>query len=172
MSPPTSSSSSLAEALYGWPPPVLDPAGPFSHSVTTLSWVLIGLVTLIFIGVCAAMWVALYGSDALRAKLGGERVVKWFGLIIPAAVLLVLLVWGLLMGGVTLLLYGSLPLATVMAVAMLLNMLVAATAGVLCPLVLERMGRDPVMGSSILLTGITDSMGFLIFLGLATAFLL
>ncbi|NIM40132.1 MAG: cytochrome c oxidase subunit II [Hydrogenophaga sp.] len=97
MSPPTSSSSSLAEALYGWPPPVLDPAGPFSHSVTTLSWVLIGLVTLIFIGVCAAMWVALYGSDALRAKLGGERVVKWFGLIIPAGVLLVLLVWGLLM---------------------------------------------------------------------------
>ena len=37
---------------------------------------------------------------------------------------------------------------------------------------LERMGRDPVMGSSILLTGITDSMGFLIFLGLATVFLL
>lgn len=80
--------------------------------------------------------------------------------------------WGLLMGGVTLLLYGSLPLAGVMAAAMLLNMLVAATAGVLCPLVLERLGRDPVMGSSILLTGITDSMGFLIFLGLATAFLL
>lgn len=95
MSPPTSSNSSLAEALYGWPPPVLDPAGPFSQSVTTLAWVLIGLVTLIFIGVCAAMWVALYGSEALRARLGGERVVKWFGLIIPAGVLLVLLVWSL-----------------------------------------------------------------------------
>ena len=81
-------------------------------------------------------------------------------------------VWGLLMGVATLVLYGSLPLAAVMAGAMLLNMLVAATAGVLCPFVLERMGRDPVMGSSILLTGITDSMGFLIFLGLATAFLL
>lgn len=79
---------------------------------------------------------------------------------------------GLLMGAATLLLYGSLKLAAVMAGAMLLNMLVAATAGVLCPLVLERLGRDPVMGSSILLTGITDSMGFLIFLGLATAFLL
>jgi magnesium transporter len=37
---------------------------------------------------------------------------------------------------------------------------------------LERMGRDPVMGSSILLTAITDSMGFLIFLGLASALLL
>jgi len=79
---------------------------------------------------------------------------------------------GLLMGAATLLLYGSVELAAVMAGAMLLNMLVAAMAGVLCPLILERMGRDPVMGSSILLTGITDSMGFLIFLGLATAFLL
>jgi magnesium transporter len=80
--------------------------------------------------------------------------------------------WGLVMGLVTLLLYGSPALAGVMAIAMLLNMLVAASAGVLCPLVLERIGRDPVMGSSILLTAITDSMGFLIFLGLATAFLL
>jgi magnesium transporter len=79
--------------------------------------------------------------------------------------------WGFAMGVVTLLLYGSAPLAGVMAIAMLLNMLVAATAGVLCPLILERMGRDPVMGSSILLTAITDSMGFLIFLGLATALL-
>ena len=81
-------------------------------------------------------------------------------------------IWGLVMGLVTLVLYGSFPLAAVMAGAMLLNMLVAATAGVLCPLILERMGRDPVMGSSILLTGITDSMGFLIFLGLASVFLL
>jgi magnesium transporter len=80
--------------------------------------------------------------------------------------------WGLLMGFVTLVLYGSPALAGVMAVAMLLNMMVAAAVGVLCPLALERLGRDPVMGSSILLTAITDSMGFLIFLGLATAVLL
>jgi cytochrome c oxidase subunit II len=95
MSAPTS--SSFAEALSGWPPPVLDPAGPFSNSVTTLAWVLIALVTLIFLGVCAAMWVALYGSEELRARLGGERVVKWFGLIIPAGILLLLLAWGLTM---------------------------------------------------------------------------
>jgi magnesium transporter len=80
--------------------------------------------------------------------------------------------WGLAMAAVTLLLYRSLALAGVMAVAMLLNMLVAAAVGVLCPLLLQRLGRDPVMGSSILLTAITDSMGFLIFLGLATAVLL
>ena len=94
MSQPISSHLSLAEALRGWPPPVLDPHGPFSNSVTTLAWVLIALMTLIFLLVCAAMWVALYGSDKLRAQLGGERVVKWFGLIVPAGVLFLLLAWG------------------------------------------------------------------------------
>jgi magnesium transporter len=80
--------------------------------------------------------------------------------------------WGVVMAAATLLLYHSVALAGVMALAMLLNMLVASAVGVLCPLVLERLGRDPVMGSSIFLTAITDSMGFLIFLGLASALLL
>jgi cytochrome c oxidase subunit II len=102
MSQPTSSSSSLAEALAGWPPPVLDPHGPFSNTVTTLAWVLIALMTLIFVLVCGAMWVALYGSDELRAKLGGEKVVRWFGLIVPAGILLLLLAWGtVLVSGLT-----------------------------------------------------------------------
>jgi cytochrome c oxidase subunit 2 len=95
MSAPISSSSGLAEALAGWPPPVLDPHGPFSNSVTTLAWVLIALMTGIFVLVCAALWVALYGSDSMRARLGGERVVRWCGLILPACVLLLLLAWGL-----------------------------------------------------------------------------
>jgi cytochrome c oxidase subunit II len=94
MSQPTSSSSSLAEALAGWPPPVLDPHGPLSNSVTTLAWVLIAMVVLIFVFVCAAMWVAIYGGDALRARLGGEKVVRWFGLIIPSAILFLLLAGG------------------------------------------------------------------------------
>lgn len=80
--------------------------------------------------------------------------------------------WGVVMALATLVLYRSLGLAAVMALAMLLNMLVAATVGVLCPLALHRLGRDPVMGSSIFLTAITDSMGFLIFLALASALLL
>jgi magnesium transporter len=80
--------------------------------------------------------------------------------------------WGVVMAAATLLLYGSLGLAAVMATAMLLNMLVASAVGVLCPMVLDRMGRDPVMGSSILLTAITDSMGFFIFLALASLWLL
>ena len=76
------------------------------------------------------------------------------------------------MAAATFLLYRSLGLAAVMASAMLLNMLVASAVGVLCPLILDRMGRDPVMGSSILLTAITDSMGFFIFLALASLLLL
>ena len=80
--------------------------------------------------------------------------------------------WGVVMAAATFLLYRSLGLAAVMASAMLLNMLVASAVGVLCPLILDRMGRDPVMGSSILLTAITDSMGFFIFLALASLLLL
>ena len=93
MSQPISSGSGLAEALSGWPPPVLDPQGPLSNQVTTLAWVLFVLMLLIFVLVCAALWVALRGSAPLRARLGGERVVRWFGLIIPAGILFVLLVW-------------------------------------------------------------------------------
>ena len=80
--------------------------------------------------------------------------------------------WGVVMAAATFVLYGSVGLAAVMAAAMLLNMLVASAVGVLCPLILDRLGRDPVMGSSILLTAITDSMGFLIFLALASLWLL
>jgi magnesium transporter len=80
-------------------------------------------------------------------------------------------VWGLVLGFVTLLLYGSLKLALVIAVALVLNMMLAALVGVLTPVLLQRLGRDPAMGSSIVLTATTDSMGFLIFLGLAAAFL-
>jgi magnesium transporter len=78
---------------------------------------------------------------------------------------------GLIMAAATLLLYGSAPLAGVMFAAMVLNIVLASAVGVFCPVLLDRMGRDPVMGSSIMLTAITDSMGFLIFLGLASALL-
>ncbi|UUX95253.1 cytochrome c oxidase subunit II [Aquabacterium sp. J223] len=73
---------------------MLDPQGPLSNTVTTLAWVLIALMTAIFLLVCASMWVALYGSDTLRERLGGEKVVRWFGLIIPAGILFLLLAWG------------------------------------------------------------------------------
>ena len=55
---------------------------------------------------------------------------------------------------------------------MTLNLLLAATVGVLIPVIMEKMGRDPALGSSVMITAVTDSGGFFIFLGLATLFLL
>ena len=58
-----------------------------------------------------------------------------------------------------------------MTAAMTLNLLLAACAGVAIPTVRHKFGRDPALGSSVLITAITDSGGFFIFLGLATLFL-
>jgi magnesium transporter len=64
------------------------------------------------------------------------------------------------------------PLGLVMTSAMLLNLLLGALVGILIPLAMQRMGRDPAIGSSVMLTAVTDSGGFFIFLGLATIFLM
>lgn len=81
-------------------------------------------------------------------------------------------VWGSVVGVFAWLLYDNPALGGVMALAMLLNLLVAALAGIFIPMTLERVKRDPAIGSSVLLTFVTDSMGFFIFLGLATLLLL
>jgi magnesium transporter len=81
-------------------------------------------------------------------------------------------IWGSVLGLIAYALYRNVALGGVMALAMLLNLLVAALAGIFIPLAMERFGRDPAVGSSVFLTFITDSMGFFIFLGLATIFLL
>jgi magnesium transporter len=70
--------------------------------------------------------------------------------------------------GVTLVL-GAPQLGGVIAAAMLTNIVIAGLAGVLVPLGLERAGADPAVASSVFVTMVTDSMGFLVFLGLATA---
>lgn len=78
------------------------------------------------------------------------------------------LIWGGAMGLIAFLLYQDAKLGLVMAAAMLLNLLVAAVSGIGVPALMKRLGRDPALGSSVLLTFTTDSMGFLIFLSLAT----
>ncbi len=82
------------------------------------------------------------------------------------------LFWGGIMGGITWLMYDNMALGGVMMLAMALNLLLAALMGVLVPLVMTKMNRDPAVGSSVLITALTDTGGFFIFLGLATIFLL
>jgi len=82
------------------------------------------------------------------------------------------LLWGGVLGGIAYALYGSYQLGLVMMAAMTLNLLLAALMGVMIPLVMNKIGRDPAVGSSVLITAMTDSGGFFIFLGLATIFLI
>lgn len=80
-------------------------------------------------------------------------------------------IWGTLLGAIAYAFYGNVALGGVMALAMMLNLLLAALMGVAIPWLRARFGRDPAVGSSVLITACTDSGGFFIFLGLATLFL-
>ena len=83
---------------------------------------------------------------------------------------------GLMLGGIvglaTWAWFRDPMLALVIGAAMMLNLLFAASAGVLVPLTLKRMNLDPALAGGVILTTVTDVMGFLAFLGLATIILL
>jgi magnesium transporter len=100
----------------------------------------------------AAYWAKLLGKELGLALLNGA-------------------VWGTLLGAIAYAFYGNVALGGVMALAMMLNLLLAALMGVAIPWLRSRFGRDPAVGSSVLITACTDSGGFFIFLGLATLFL-
>ena len=81
------------------------------------------------------------------------------------------LIWGSVVGLFAFMIYHNWQLGLVMTGAMMLSMLLAAVMGVAIPLLMQRLGRDPALGTSVMITAITDSGGFFIFLGLATVFL-
>jgi magnesium transporter len=84
------------------------------------------------------------------------------------------LVWGLVAGLFAWWLYSGsdqgMLLGLTMMLAIMLNLLIAALIAIFVPMLLQKLGRDPALGASVLLTFSTDSMGFFIFLGLATLF--
>ena len=82
------------------------------------------------------------------------------------------ILWGGVLGIFAYMLYNNAMLGVVMMAAMLLNLLLSALMGVLIPMIMTRFGKDPAVGSSVLITAMTDSGGFFIFLGLATLVLL
>ena len=100
-------------------------------------------------------------SNALRV-VGKEVLVGSFnGILFAALTGVVAWVW-----------FGSPALGVVIALAMIINMVVAGLAGTTIPLVLERAGIDPAVASGVVLTTITDVVGFSAFLGLAALILL
>jgi magnesium transporter len=76
-------------------------------------------------------------------------------------------VFAVVMGGVGLIWFGSSALGYVIAAAMVINLIVAGLAGTLVPVVLDRFGVDPALGSGAFVTTVTDVVGFFAFLGLA-----
>ena len=81
------------------------------------------------------------------------------------------LIWGGVVGLFAFLIYHNWQLGLVMTGAMALSLLLASVMGVAIPLTMHKLGRDPALGASVMITAITDSGGFFIFLGLATIFL-
>jgi magnesium transporter len=68
--------------------------------------------------------------------------------------------------------FGTDEMGSVIAVAMVVNLLAAAVAGIIIPLALDRMGFDPAVASTVFVTTVTDVVGFFSFLGLATLWLM
>jgi cytochrome c oxidase subunit II len=83
------------ESFRGWPPPVLDPAGPFATPLNTLTWGLLAMAVLVMAVVLVALAIALFAPRAWRQRLGGERLIWIAGLGFPVVVLSALLIWGL-----------------------------------------------------------------------------
>lgn len=81
--------------LEGWPPPVLDPAGPYAWPIATLSWILFAMGVAVFMLVLVALWLALFSSDRAQRRLGGTKVIWLAGIALPIAVLGLLLIYGL-----------------------------------------------------------------------------
>ena len=74
-----------------------------------------------------------------------------------------------LIGGATWLVFDNPLLGAVIASAVVINIVTAGCAGLLVPVLLDRLDQDPAVASSVFVTMVTDSMGFFAFLGLAVA---
>jgi magnesium transporter len=99
-------------------------------------------------------------SSALKAIAKEIIVGVSIGIVMGGTVALVAFIWK-----------GSYMLGLVIALAMIANLFVAALAATAIPLTLKRLGQDPALGSTVLVTMCTDVFGFLSFLGLATLFM-
>ncbi|SIS92835.1 magnesium transporter [Neptunomonas antarctica] len=80
--------------------------------------------------------------------------------------------WALAIGGIVAYWFSDLMIGVVIAVAIALNILAAAFSGVLIPVILDKMKIDPALSGSVILTTVTDVVGFVTFLGLGTLFLI
>ena len=82
------------------------------------------------------------------------------------------LLWAVIVGAISWFWFADMELGIIIAAAMAINLIIAALSGVVIPVIQKRMGIDPALAGYVVLTTVTDVVGFLSFLGLATLFLL
>tara|TARA_R110000737_G_scaffold109203_3_gene142138 strand:+ start:16831 stop:18183 length:1353 start_codon:yes stop_codon:yes gene_type:complete len=82
------------------------------------------------------------------------------------------LIWSIVIGAITYFWFDSIELSFVIALAILLNLLTASASGVLIPAVLNKLNIDPALSGAVILTTVTDIVGFVVFLGLGSLLLL
>ena len=99
-------------------------------------------------------------SNAMALLLKESAVGILNGLIWAVVVALIVIIW-----------FQNLPLGIIIGLAMIINLVIAAIAGALIPVALKRFNIDPAIAGGVLLTTVTDVVGFMTFLGLATLFL-
>jgi magnesium transporter len=80
--------------------------------------------------------------------------------------------WALILAFITFFWFGDYKLGLIIAAAIVINLITAALAGATIPLLIRKFGADPALAGGVVLTTITDVIGFVAFLGLATLFLL
>jgi magnesium transporter len=80
-------------------------------------------------------------------------------------------IWAIAIAIVTIFWFGSISLGVLMGSAIIINLVAAALAGVTIPIMLKRFGIDPALSGGVLLTTVTDVVGFMAFLGFATLFI-
>lgn len=82
------------------------------------------------------------------------------------------LIFAIVVAGIAILWFGDIGIGGIIGVAILVNLLCAALSGVLIPLIMQHLGIDPALAGSVVLTTVTDIVGFFAFLGLGTLWLL
>jgi magnesium transporter len=176
----------------------LEPDSPLGEQVRgRLPWLFLNMLTALFASWVVSNFESLIGEIAILAAfqsvvagLGGNSGSQNIVMVVRALALgrmdnkkiwevlgrqvLVGLIQGLMVGSVVAavitLLRGDYHLGLILLLAMTANMVVAAVVGTLVPLFLAKIGKDPAVASTILLTAATDSFGFFIFLTLASIF--
>jgi len=122
-------------------------------------------------GIAGSQTLTLTIRGLAMGKIGGSnRVVLfnkefWIGIING-------LIWAVIVAIIAQLWFDDIMISTVIGLAILINMIAAAISGVVVPLILKRFGQDPALSGAVILTTVTDVVGFLSFLGLATLLIL